>query len=930
MKTHAQVKELLAHYDYLPPGGRSEVDAHLATCVECAGELAARRNAATQAQTQSRTAPAPPIRLPEPPPQYSPSPEPEPPDEPPSRDPFPWQRLLLPVGLVLLFVAAIAYGIREPARRPTPPIRTPDSPALAGTPRPLTTAPPAGTTIMFACDDVAAVYNDYARIARAFEEENPGINIELKSYRDLLGDQSLDYVAYMQELAARADAFCVSDVAPLVAANLLYDLDPLAAGDLSFAPDDIYPAVIDTARANGRLYAVPNRFQPALIRYDPRAFDEVGLPYPQPGWMWNDFATAAKVLTRRDSGNTQRWGFAEDAPVIFNARFRAALQEPAFLAAASADNPLASAEVDTLFSWYQGLYVDDRAAPVPRHLAATFDANGPVYIVPRDIDRGRMAMWTDLMYQNARRQGKPAPFPADGDRGAAPIYTDPAWAIAAETLHPGAAWRWLSYLSRNPPPDDDQLRLPVRRSLVEQLPFWRDLPADEAEIYRYVLDHLEPRASPLEHGEKAAALYRVLTAMVSSQMTTSDLATRARQASGALKPAPTNVPALTLAVPRELVVYYRNAAIAYLQGTLNTNVQVIALESLSDPTRAEDIAIWQQMRQVASRADVIAGPGVAALARSGRAEGILLDLTSRVAALPPGRSFYSNTVESLTWRNRVWAVPDGIVVYMIAYNGRIFDQMGAEHPRPGWTWEDFARAAQAVTHPSADRMKWWGFSDGAGGTVPLLLSATGPLVDYSADPPRLLLDSPRVVEAAEWYAKLWRQGYITVPDVRETSRDMAAPRRAAMWVELVAPLSLNSLEQGGVDVAPFPAGADSDASTPIEVESALGVSAVTDRPDAAWQLIDFLLGYKSSDAGAPLGASAQPAVSLSAGWGNREMLAAYEHALSHAQPAAPLRREEYVAREALVDAVARLAMGARDAEQVLRAAQSAASARIGP
>jgi ABC-type glycerol-3-phosphate transport system substrate-binding protein len=150
-----------------------------------------------------------------------------------------------------------------------------------------------------------------------------------------------------------------------------------------------------------------------------------------------------------------------------------------------------------------------------------------------------------------------------------------------------------------------------------------------------------------------------------------------------------------------------------------------------------------------------------------------------------------------------------------------------------------------------------------------------------------------------------------------------------MWVELVAPTSLNSLGQRGIGVAPFPAGPGAGATTPIELENAFAISAGADRPDAAWQFIDFLLRYKSSDAGAPVGASAQPAASLSAEWGNREMLAAYEFALSHAQRAAPLRREEYIAREALVDAVARLALGERDAEQVLRDAQAVATARIG-
>ena len=483
----------------------------------------------------------------------------------------------------------------------------------------------------------------------------------------------------MQEVAANADAFCVWDVAPLVDANLLYDIDPLVAAGSTFDLGDFYAAVLDNGRDRGRLYAIPSRFQPALIRYDPAAFDQVGLPYPRPGWTWDDFLLAAKALTRREDGNTQRWGFAEDAPVVFNARFRVPFADPA-LSAARDGNPLDIPAVADLFRWYERIYVDERTAPVPRNLEDVNAGYLPISVDPRDVSRGKMAMWTDLMYQNARRQGKPATFPADGSRGGAPIYTSAAWAIAAETLHTDAAWRWLVYLSRNPPPDGNQLRLPARRSLVEQLPFWEELPADEAEVYRYVLDHLETRADSRTQGELAPALYRLLSRMVSSQLTVSELLAGATGSSGASGPIPTNIPPVTLAVPRDQLGFYRGAANAYMQATFNTNVQVIEREALSDPTRAEDTTLWQQMRQVANRADVIAGPGVAALARSGRAEGILLDLTPLVADLPPGRDFYPNMLESLAWRGRTWAVPDRVFAYMIAYYPAIFDQMGAAHP----------------------------------------------------------------------------------------------------------------------------------------------------------------------------------------------------------------------------------------------------------
>jgi multiple sugar transport system substrate-binding protein len=924
MKTHARIKELLAHYDYLPPHERGEVDAHTAHCAECASELAAARLVAPRAETTARPEPA--LRAqasPSPPPPSIPS-EPEPANESEPRQPFPWQRLLLPVGLGLLFMVSIWFGLRDTGQGPSRPVVTPERPAIPGTPQTPSPDEAIETTIIFACDDVGAVYRDYAAIARAFQQENPDIEIVLKSYRDLMGNESLSYTEYMQEIAANADAFCVWNVEPLATLNLLHDLDPLVARDPSFEPGDFYEAVLNVARFADRLYAVPSRFQPALIRYDPKAFDEVGLAYPQPGWTWDDFATAAKVLTKREGGNTQRWGFTEDASVVYNARFRAAFENPMFAAAVTSEDPFASQAVLDLFRWYEGVYVDERSAPVPREIEDPGGAYMPVYVDPRDVSRGRMAMWSDMMYQNARRQGKPAPFPTDG-KGGAPVYTSPAWAIAAETLHADAAWRWLTYLSRNPPPDNSQLRLPARRSLVETLPFWQELPTGEVEVYRYILDHLQAHKDSLAPDEQVRTLYRVLGGMVTSRMTLGELLA-AGNAPSTASAVPNNIRALTLAVPRDDVDYYRVAAAAYMRATFNTNVQVIARESLSDPTRAENATIWTQLRQVANRADVIAGPGVAALARSGRAEGILLDLTSRVAELPPGRDFYSNTLESLAWRGQLWAVPDRVFVYMIAFNSGIFDQTGAAYPHPGWTWGEFAQAARAVTHASGDKMKWWGFSDGFGGALPLLLSAAGPLVDYRVDPPRPLLDGEHAREAARWYADLWRQGFITVPEARASTGSAAAPRSSAMWVELVTPASLDTLSQNGVSVAPFPVSTGGDATTPIEIENAFAISARSDQSDAAWALIDFLLGYRAP--GAPAGASAQSRVAPLAEWGDRETLAAYAYALRHAQRAAPLRREEYFARDGLLEAVTQLAMGESDAKQIMAEAQERTAARI--
>jgi multiple sugar transport system substrate-binding protein len=833
----------------------------------------------------------------------------------------------------LLFVASVWLGLREPARPPAR-VTTPEVPARIGeTPQPAATAEPTGATIIFACDDVGAVYRDYARIARAFEQENPDIEVTVKSFRDLIGNPSLSYTEYMQEVAANADAFCAWDVAPLVEAHLLYDLEALAARDASFESGDFYAAVLDSVRDDGALYAVPGRFQPALIRYNPQVFDEVGLAYPQPGWTWNDFATAARALTVRDGSNTQRWGYGEDRSAVFVARLAEAFSDPAFAAAARSDDPLADEAVFELFRWYEGLYVNDRSAFPPRGGSGEYSGYTPGDVYQGQILRGKLAMWTDQLYEGARRQGKPAPFPANGPSGGAPIYMGAAWAIAAETLHPDAAWRWLTYLSRNPPPDSRQM-LPARKSLVEKAAFWKDLPSDEAAVYRYVLDHLASRPHFLREAE-ALALYEQLGRLARGEVSAAELRERRRPQPATATMSVTEGITITFAAPREHIAAYRRAAEAFREQGGTARVQVVAHEDFVDTGRAETTNLWSQMRQITRRVDALAGPEVAALVRSGRAESSLYDLTELAQSLAR-EEFYPNMLESLQWGGRQWALPDRVSPYVIYYNQWMFDQMGVPHPQPGWRWEDFTRTARAVTRQGEDKIKWWGVRDGLQNQLLILVSAAGPLVDYTVTPPRPLLDSPVIVDAAQRYSDLIRRGHLTAPGALVSGAGsqtgqlygLEAPDDAAMWIGLADLSKLDDLQRSGIGAVQLPI-SNPVGDTPIEIQNALAMSATSPHPEAAWEWLRFLLDYGTADsrgAGAPArrtilldGASSVAPASLGV----------YQTALLRAQRAAPLRTEEYHAQRALWAAIARLAQGDGDAPAVMREAQAAAEAAIG-
>ena len=59
------------------------------------------------------------------------------------------------------------------------------------------------------------------------------------------------------------------------------------------------------------VWAIPKGFTPMVIYYNRTVFDAAGVPYPRPGWTWDQFRAAARALTRDTDGDgrVDTWGF---------------------------------------------------------------------------------------------------------------------------------------------------------------------------------------------------------------------------------------------------------------------------------------------------------------------------------------------------------------------------------------------------------------------------------------------------------------------------------------------------------------------------------------------------------------------------------------------------------------------------------------------
>ncbi len=110
------------------------------------------------------------------------------------------------------------------------------------------------------------------------------------------------------------DLFLLSQeyVASYAAIGAITDLDDRIRRDPAIDLPDYYPAALETARYNGRLYGLPFVMMPVVLYYNQALFDQAQVAYPTRDWGWATFREAARKLTRREpDGTAIQWGFLQ-------------------------------------------------------------------------------------------------------------------------------------------------------------------------------------------------------------------------------------------------------------------------------------------------------------------------------------------------------------------------------------------------------------------------------------------------------------------------------------------------------------------------------------------------------------------------------------------------------------------------------------------
>ena len=194
-----------------------------------------------------------------------------------------------------------------------------------------------------------------------------------------------------------------------------------------------------------------------------------------------------------------------------------------------------------------------------------------------------------------------------------------------------------------------------------------------------------------------------------------------------------------------------------------------------------------------------------------------------------------------------YALPKYHGALAVYYNKDLFDAAGLPYPADDWTYDDYQAAMSALTADTdgdgaAD--VWGSTFDPIYDRVQIHVNSFGGHFANPADPADCVLDEPAAVAALEWL-----RGRIWDDHSMATSLDInRLETRRAFWEGQVAMVedgswALKDILANAdfrVGVAPFPQGPGGRAT--LASTDGFAISANTEHPAEAWELLKFLVG----------------------------------------------------------------------------------------
>ena len=686
------------------------------------------------------------------------------------------------------------------------------------------------------------------------------------------GGGSSDVDAYLDEQAeavTEGDVILISssDITPeATRAGYYLDLAPLVNSDSTLNTGDYYPAVWESFQWDGGVWALPATVDAVLVFYNPQAFDDAGLPYPDTWRTFADMEFAIRSLTEYNpDGTVAQPGFrlmGSDVSWAMISSLEGGVYDDTVLPSVPRYQGAALEEVVTLWA---GVLADGILNPVMSDDATTsFNMDS----IPLQIGQsatsgfGRPGQDSDTM---------PSLLPG----GKAGLVVD-GYAVSAGTQYPELAYELAKWLTMSAEVSNSFMSgTPARQSLAdnttvqgegappnmtntdvdELLPvaIANGIPASDARFATYLTSAAQSMAdegvdvTTALQEQEATVLTRLDTA--SARQGTAQIIVETPLADVVLAPGEVMLNFGVNSFTNELSNQEQWDALVndFVANDPEVGYVNLKVEDDSDlETLTEEYDCFYLTSNAVTDGDL-------SLLRS------LDPLLSSDAAYDPS-DMINGVMQQVQRDGQTWAMPLMIQPVVMRYNPTLFNNAGAFAPTTGWSVDEFEMALRTLKSYLGDDTPFQPQTVDTSYLLILIAAYGGLPFDYRTDPPIINFTDANTVEAIRQVLDLAKDGYFDYSAMIGSGGGVIAFRPNASDVALTTQTLTGRESMGfggpggeGGDGPPdggpertatemlvttFPTGAQY-AATSFEVTAAY-ISSSTPYAEACYRFIDAL------------------------------------------------------------------------------------------
>lgn len=704
--------------------------------------------------------------------------------------------------------------------------------------------------ITFAGDEDDRTF--YLSLITEFEQLYPEITVQFVSIPDYIYQNISDLELFYRQLASLADVVILNSTPPISIQTYFKDIQPLLEVSSEFDAADYWPGVLNACQnKDGYLWGIPMNIEFQGIFFDQEAFNSVVLPYPEPGWTWDQFGTAAQTLSINQAGRI-RYGIAERNSTIISSEVAQQIE--------ASQGEVNVQAIQLQIQWYFDLLESNSAYVLSEGQSQNESAGESWdYLLRSEYPP---AMWTgnlaeakglfgDLFDMSTTYGFVPYPVSANQQN----IFTSPAWTdcavISSGSKYPFQAWAWLKFLSHqrlvNPQSDDwELLQVPARISVTDNSDYWENIPDDFEPSIRYLLEHAWYGT---DYPEALVAVQRALSIVANDQQNFSEAL---NQTTAEIERSPTITPDVNLivvATPKptqsdeyEQIVYFYSAygkersALERIVASYNqaqSTVKVILVTDLNLPESADRLSEFSRNFDCFTSIPF-------------DWESQYLDnlLSLNTLIENEDRQFVDDfdpvLMEIFKYQGDIYGVPAFADVPVMVYNLNLLEKRGLQAPEMDWTFDDFIEMINIATNNTeADRS--YGFLLNPMDDF-LLAGFGGTWADFYADTPVPLFNSPEFASALDWLDQLNKTGIILPGKDYSISQQAILSGEVAFWITQLEDPAGWLLDQDipfQMGVAPLPS-MESNASIFNWGVQGHFISSNAANPNYCWDWIKYL------------------------------------------------------------------------------------------